>query len=67
MNWFYLLDRCCQVQLLTDAAAEGRGGETVKISEEALYTRGIVEKGGNFGGNMMFGLIDEVTQKKYLQ
>ena len=42
VNWFYVLDRACQVQLLADAAAQGRGGETVKIThEEAAYTRGV--------------------------
>lgn len=34
VNWFYLLDKCCHVQLLADAAAEGRGDKTVKISHE---------------------------------
>lgn len=34
VNWFYLLDRVCKVQLLADAAASGRGGETHKIDNE---------------------------------
>lgn len=70
VNWFYLLDKVCHIQLLADAAAAGRGGETVKITdEEAEYTRGIAgsHKAGWFGGQAMFDLIDERTGKKYLQ
>ncbi|KAK4495972.1 hypothetical protein PRZ48_013240 [Zasmidium cellare] len=68
--WFYLLDKCCHVQLLADAAADGRGGATVKITdEEAEYTKGIVgtPKASWFGGKAMFDLIDEVTGKEYWQ
>jgi ribulose-5-phosphate 4-epimerase/fuculose-1-phosphate aldolase len=37
--WFVSLEKCCHAQLLADAAAGGRGGETIKISEEeAVYT-----------------------------
>ena len=33
------LEKCCHAQLLADAAAAGRGGQTVKINEEdAAYT-----------------------------
>lgn len=70
MNWFYTLDRVCQVQLLADAAAHGRGGETHKITdEEAVYTRGVAgsHKAGWFGGQAKFDLIDDITEKKYLQ
>lgn len=69
VNWFYLLDKCCHVQLLADAAANGRGGETCKMGEEeAVYTRGVAgsKKAGWFGGRAMFDLIDEVTGKKYM-
>ena len=58
------------MQLLADAAASGRGGETNKITEEeAIYTRGVAgtPKAGWFGGKAMFDLIDVVTDKKYLQ
>ena len=70
INWFYLLDKCCHVQLLADAAAAGRGGETAKITpEEAEYTRGVAghPKAGWMGGNAMFELIDEKTGKSYLR
>lgn len=37
--WFMSLEKCCHAQLLADAAAAGRGGETVKIGEEeAVFT-----------------------------
>ncbi|RAL66971.1 hypothetical protein DID88_007752 [Monilinia fructigena] len=32
--WFTSLEKCCHAQLLADAAAGGRGGETVKIDEQ---------------------------------
>lgn len=70
VNWFYLLDKCCHVQLLADAAAQGTGGQTNKISEEeAAYTHKVAgsPKAGWFGGSMMFDLIDDLTDKKYLQ
>lgn len=70
VNWFYLLDKTCHVQLLADAAASGRGGETHKITdEEAIYTRGVAgsHKAGWMGGESMFQLIDDLTEKKYLQ
>ncbi|KAH7066411.1 class II aldolase/adducin N-terminal [Paraphoma chrysanthemicola] len=37
--WFASLEKCCHVQLMSDAAAGGRGYETVKISEQdAAFT-----------------------------
>jgi hypothetical protein len=36
--FFYTaLEKCCRVQLLADAAAVGRGGETVKIPPKEAY------------------------------
>ena len=70
VNWFYLLDKACHVQLLADAAASGRGGETHKITEEeAIYTRGVAgtTRSGWFGGKMMFDLIESVTEGKHLR
>ncbi|EME41488.1 hypothetical protein DOTSEDRAFT_73785 [Dothistroma septosporum NZE10] len=70
INWFYMLDKCCHVQLLADAAAAGRGGETAKIThEEAEYTRGVAghPKAGWMGGNAMFEVIDEKTGLSYLR
>ncbi|BFZ63057.1 hypothetical protein YB2330_004171 [Saitoella coloradoensis] len=43
---FGAADRCCQAQLLADAAAGGRGGQTVKIGEEeAKLTHGQLTQG----------------------
>jgi ribulose-5-phosphate 4-epimerase/fuculose-1-phosphate aldolase len=37
--WFTNLESCCHAQLLADAAAGGRGGETVKVADEdAAFT-----------------------------
>ena len=37
--WFVSLEKCCQAQLMADAAAGGRGHETIKIGdEEAAFT-----------------------------
>jgi ribulose-5-phosphate 4-epimerase/fuculose-1-phosphate aldolase len=47
--WFMSLEKCCHAQLMADAAAGGRGGETIKISEEdAAYTYESV--GSEFAG-----------------
>jgi len=70
VGWFYTLDKACQVQLLADAAAQGRGGEPNRIThEEAVWTRAVAgtHDAGWFSGMMHFDLIDEITEKKYLQ
>ena len=70
VGWFYTLDKACQVQLLADAAAQGRGGEPNRIThEEAVWTRGVAgtHDARWFSGMMHFDLIDEITGKKYLQ
>lgn len=37
--WYVSLEKCCRAQLMADAAAAGRGWETVKIDEEdAAFT-----------------------------
>jgi len=37
--WFLSMEKCCHAQLMADAAAGGRGGETIKIGdEEAAFT-----------------------------
>jgi ribulose-5-phosphate 4-epimerase/fuculose-1-phosphate aldolase len=37
--WFVTLESACRAQLLADAAAGGRGGETIKIDDkDAAYT-----------------------------
>lgn len=67
--WFYTLDKVCHVQLLADAAADGRGVQTNKITEEeAEYSRGVAgsPKAGWFGGQSLFDLIDKITGKEYM-
>lgn len=55
------LERACQVQLLADAAAIGRGHSTVKIPEaECIDTFDVVgsAKGGWFNGLPQFQLLE---------
>lgn len=55
--WFVSLDKCCHAQLMADAAAAGRGGETIKIGEEeAVYTRKTV--GSPMAGMLLRGMIN---------
>lgn len=43
LHFYVAMEKCCQVQLLADAAASGRGGETIKVTpEDAEYTYYIV-------------------------
>lgn len=68
--WFVSLDRCCHSQLMADAAAAGRGGETIKIDhEDALYTyKSIGSPGaGFFNGKPLFDMIHKETNGEYLQ
>jgi len=67
--WFVSLEKCCHAQLLADAAAGGRGTETVKIDpEEARYTRGTVGSRGAgwFSAKPLFDLIHKETGGDYL-
>jgi ribulose-5-phosphate 4-epimerase/fuculose-1-phosphate aldolase len=60
--WFMSLEKCCRVQLLADAAAAGRGGETVKVSnEEAEFTHKTVgsELAGWFSARPTFDLMEQ--------
>jgi ribulose-5-phosphate 4-epimerase/fuculose-1-phosphate aldolase len=68
--WFVSLDKCCQAQLLADAAAGGRGGETVKIGEEeAVVTYKTVgtPRAGWFSAKPLFDVIHKETQGDYLE
>jgi ribulose-5-phosphate 4-epimerase/fuculose-1-phosphate aldolase len=67
--WFMSLEKCCHAQLLADAAAGGRGGETVKIgAEEALVTYNTVGTplAGWFSAKPMFDVIAKETNEDYL-
>lgn len=68
--WFMSLEKCCHAQLLADAAAAGRGGETVKINEEdAAYTYKAVgtPMAGWFSAKPMFDVIHKETGGEYLE
>lgn len=66
---FVSLDKCCHAQLLADAAAAGRGGETIKINEEdAAYTYKTVGTpiAGWFSAKPLFDLIHKETGGDYI-
>lgn len=68
--WFISMDKCCHAQLLADAAAGGRGHQTVKIDEEdAVYTYKAVGSpfAGWFSAKPLFDLIHKETNGDYLE
>lgn len=68
--WFVSLDKCCYSQLLADAAATGRGGQTVKITEDdaaVTYQTVGTPVAGWFSGQPLFDVIHEETGGAYLK
>ncbi|KAJ4989703.1 class II aldolase and adducin domain-containing protein [Stagonosporopsis vannaccii] len=68
--WFVSLDKCCHAQLIADAAASGKGGETVKIGEEeAVFTYKTVgtPRAGWFSAKPLFDVIHKETGGDYLE
>lgn len=66
--WFMSLEKCCRAQLLADAAAAGRGGATVKVSdEEAAFTYKTVgsELAGWFSAKPTFDTMEHETGADY--
>ncbi|KAI1157845.1 class II aldolase and Adducin domain-containing protein [Nemania serpens] len=66
--WFMSLETSCHAQLLADAAAAGRGGETVKIAdEEAAYTYKTVgaELAGWFSAKPAFDMMEHEAGAEY--
>ncbi|KAI0484721.1 class II aldolase and Adducin domain-containing protein [Xylariaceae sp. FL0804] len=66
--WFMSLERCCQVQLLADAAASGKGQSTVKVSdEEAEWTYKTVgtDTAGWFSAKPTFDLMANASGFEY--
>jgi ribulose-5-phosphate 4-epimerase/fuculose-1-phosphate aldolase len=66
--WFMSLEKCCHAQLLADAAAGGRGGETVKINEEdAEFTYKTVgtEGAGWFSAKPTFDMMEHEAGVDY--
>ncbi|GKT85438.1 class II aldolase Adducin domain-containing protein [Colletotrichum tofieldiae] len=59
--WFLSLERCCHQQLLADAAAGGRGHETVKVDQEDAeftYKSLGTELAGWFSGKPTFDIME---------
>ena len=68
--WFVSLEKCCHAQLMADAAASGRGGQTVKIGdEEALYTYKTVGTpiAGWFSAKPLFDVVHKESGGDYLE
>lgn len=68
--WFCSLEKCCHAQLMADAAAGGRGGETVKINEEdAAFTYKSVGTplAGWFSAKPAFDVMAKEVGDEYLQ
>jgi ribulose-5-phosphate 4-epimerase/fuculose-1-phosphate aldolase len=68
--WFVSLEKCCHAQLMADAAAKGRGGETVKIADaEAAFTYKSVGSplAGWFSAKPLFDVIHKETGGDYLE
>ncbi len=66
--WFMSLEKCCHVQLLADAAAGGRGSETVKIADsDAEYTYQTVgtERAGWFSAKPTFDMMEHEAGVDY--
>lgn len=67
--WFLSLEKCCHAQLMADAAAGGRGGQTVKVGdEEAAFTYKTVgtEMAGWFSAKPTFDVLARETGEEYL-
>ncbi|KAE8447789.1 hypothetical protein EG329_010183 [Mollisiaceae sp. DMI_Dod_QoI] len=66
--WFMSLEKCCHAQLLADAAAGGRGHETVKIDDkDAAYTYQTVgtESAGLFSAKPAFDMMEHQAGVDY--
>lgn len=62
------LKKCCHAQLMADAAAGGRGGETIKIDEkDAVYTAKTVgsENAGWFSAKPQFDMMESQSGADY--
>jgi ribulose-5-phosphate 4-epimerase/fuculose-1-phosphate aldolase len=69
VRWFVSLENCCHGQLLADAAAAGRGGQTIKIDDDdaaCTYKTVGTPLAGWFSAKPMFDVIHEDTNGDYL-
>lgn len=68
--WFISLEKCCQAQLAADAAAGGKGHETVKIHDgDAAFTYKTIgtPHAGWFSAKPLFDVIERECSADYLQ
>jgi len=68
--WFISLEKCCHSQLMADAAAAGRGGETIKIDDEdAAFTYKSIgtPRAGWFSALPAFDVMAKEAGDEYLQ
>jgi hypothetical protein len=68
--WFLSMEKCCQSQLMAEAAAGSRGEKPVAIGEEeAAYTYRTVgsTKAGWFSAKPLFDVIHKETGGDYLE
>ncbi|KAI4160263.1 MAG: hypothetical protein LQ342_005855 [Letrouitia transgressa] len=68
--WFISLEKCCQAQLAADAAAGGRGQETVKIADDdAAFTNKAIgtPAAGWFSAKPLFDVIEKECGEDYMQ
>lgn len=68
--WFTSLEKCCRIQLLTDAAASGQGVAPIKIdNEDAVYTYPSVgtPRAGWFAAQPMFAQMAKEAGPEYLE
>ncbi|KAL8818223.1 MAG: hypothetical protein Q9223_003090 [Gallowayella weberi] len=68
--WFISLEKCCQAQLAADAAAGGRGHETVKIhDDDAAFTYKTIgtPHAGWFSAKPLFDVIEKECGNEFLQ
>lgn len=67
--WFVSLEKCCYAQLLADAAAAGRGGQTIKVNDtdaEFTYKSVGTPFAGWFSAKPLFDVIHQETKGEYL-
>jgi len=66
--WFMSLEKCCHAQLMADAAAGGRGHETIKIDDkDAEFTHKAVgsEMAGWFSAKPTFDIMESESGIDY--
>jgi len=69
VHYFSALEKCCRVQLLADAAAGGRGGETIKIPHEdaqMTYNATGTAYAGYFSGLPEFEILEAREKMKFI-